>query len=355
MLVTGGAGFIGSNLVRLLVRRGETVLNLDKLSYAGNLASIADVAGLPGYEFRRVDLCDDAAVERALEEFRPERVIHLAAETHVDRSIDAPRAFLESNVAATFHLLEACRRYWQGLPAKGAAEFRLLHASTDEVYGALGRDGVFTETTPYAPRSPYAATKAASDHLARAWRHTFGLPVIVTNSSNNYGPWQYPEKLIPATIVRALRGEAIPVYGRGENVRDWIFVEDHCRALWTVATRGAVGETYNIGACCERRNIDLVGALCQLLDELRPRDDRASYAEQIEFVADRPGHDFRYAIDAGKIRRDLGWAPEMEFAAGLRHTVQWYLANEPWWQPLTIVGGMAAAPAAAVSAGEAPA
>jgi dTDP-glucose 4,6-dehydratase len=322
----------------MLVRQGESVVNLDKLTYAGNLASLADVAGAATYEFRRVDLGDSAAVDRALAEFGPETVIHLAAETHVDRSIDAPRAFLESNVAATFHLVEACLRYWRNLSTDARARFRFLHASTDEVYGALGSDGAFTEATPYAPHSPYAATKAASDHLVRAWGHTFGLPVIVTNSSNNYGPFQYPEKLIPATIVHALAGETIPVYGRGENVRDWIFVEDHCRALWAAATRGTVGATYNVGAGCERRNIDLVRTLCELLDELRPRGDGTSYAAQIEFVADRPGHDFRYAIDASKIRRELGWEPEIEFAAGLRRTVQWYLDNEAWWQPLAEAG-----------------
>jgi dTDP-glucose 4,6-dehydratase len=327
----------------MLVRQGESVVNLDKLTYAGNLASLADVAGAATYEFRRVDLGDAAAVDRALAEFGPETVIHLAAETHVDRSIDAPRAFLESNVAATFHLVEACLRYWRNLSTDARARFRFLHASTDEVYGALGSDGAFTEATPYAPHSPYAATKAASDHLVRAWGHTFGLPVIVTNSSNNYGPFQYPEKLIPATIVHALAGETIPVYGRGENVRDWIFVEDHCRALWAAATRGTVGATYNVGAGCERRNIDLVRTLCELLDELRPRGDGTSYAAQIEFVADRPGHDFRYAIDASKIRRELGWEPEIEFAAGLRRTVQWYLDNEAWWQPLAEAGRSIAA------------
>jgi dTDP-glucose 4,6-dehydratase len=338
VLVTGGAGFIGSNLVRMLVQQGESVLNLDKLTYAGNLASLADVTGAANYEFRRLDLCDAAAVDRALTEFCPEAVIHLAAETHVDRSIDAPRAFLESNVGATFHLVESCLQYWRNLSTDARARFRFLHVSTDEVYGDLARDGAFTETTPYAPHSPYAATKAASDHLARAWGHTFGLPVIVTNSSNNYGPHQYPEKLIPATIVRALRCEPIRVYGRGQNVRDWIFVEDHCRALWTAATCGTVGATYNVGAGCERRNIDLVRTLCELLDELRPRGDRRSHAEQIEFVADRPGHDFRYAIDASKIRRELAWKPEVEFAAGLRRTVAWYLNNEAWWRPLAEMG-----------------
>jgi dTDP-glucose 4,6-dehydratase len=345
VLVTGGAGFIGSNLVRMLVQQGESVLNLDKLTYAGNLASLADVTGAANYEFRRIDLCDAAAVDRALTEFCPKAVIHLAAETHVDRSIDAPRAFLESNVGATFHLVEACLRYWQNLSTDSRARFRFLHASTDEVYGALGSDGAFAETTPYAPHSPYAATKAASDHLVRAWGHTFGLPVIVTNSSNNYGPYQYPEKLIPATIAHALAGEAIPVYGRGENVRDWLFVDDHCRALWAAVTRGAIGATYNVGAGCERRNIDLVQTLCELLDELRPRTDGRSYASQIEFVADRPGHDFRYAIDASKIRRDLDWQPEVDFPTGLRRTVQWYLGNHAWWQPLAEAANATAPPA----------
>jgi dTDP-glucose 4,6-dehydratase len=334
VLITGGAGFIGSHLVRQLVAQGETVLNLDKLTYAGNLATLADLANHPRYEFRRVDLCDASGVQRAFAEFQPQTVIHLAAETHVDRSIDAPRAFIESNVVATFHLLQESLRFWQRLDPEAAARFRFLHASTDEVYGALGSEGAFSETTAYDPHSPYAATKAASDHLARAWRHTYGLPVIVTNCSNNYGPRQYPEKLIPATIVHALRGDPIPIFGRGDNVRDWIYVEDHCHALWAAATRGAVGATYNIGASNELRNIDLVRMICALLDDLRPRPDGRSYAEQIEFVADRPGHDFRYAIDASRIGDELHWRPEMEFVVGLRRTVTWYLNNEVWWQEL---------------------
>ncbi len=318
----------------MLVGRGETVLNLDKLSYAGNLASLADLVENPRYGFRRVDVCDAKAVETALAEFQPQTVIHLAAETHVDRSIDAPRAFLESNIVATFHLLQECLRYWQRIDPEAAARFRVLHASTDEVYGALGDEGEFCETTAYDPHSPYAATKAASDHLARAWRHTYGLPVIVTNCSNNYGPFQFPEKLIPATIVHAIRGETIPIYGQGDNVRDWIFVDDHCRALWAAATRGAVGATYNIGASNELRNIDLVRMICALLDDLRPRSGGQSYAEQIQFVADRPGHDFRYAIDATRIREELAWQPEMEFVVGLRRTVAWYSDNEAWWQAI---------------------
>lgn len=333
VLVTGGAGFIGSCLVRQLVAGGETVLNLDKLSYAGNLATLADVADHREYEFRQVDLCDAEATAEAVAEFQPTIVMHLAAETHVDRSIDAPRAFVESNVVGTFHLLQACLMYWQGLDGDAAGRFRFVHCSTDEVYGSLGAEGRFTEETPYDPHSPYAASKAASDHLVRGWRHTYGLPAIVTNSSNNFGPHQFPEKLIPATIRHALAGERIPVYSRGENVRDWIFVDDHCRALWLAGTRGRVGETYNIGAGNERRNIDVVTAICALLDELRPRTASASYAELITFVTDRPGHDFRYALDASKIRRELGWEPTHAWSPALRHTVEWYLDNESAWQP----------------------
>jgi dTDP-glucose 4,6-dehydratase len=318
----------------MLLGQGETVLNLDKLSYAGNLASLADVADHPSYEFRRIDLCGAPSVGQALTEFAPEIVIHLAAETHVDRSIDAPRAFIESNVVGTYNLLHASLQYWSGLEPDAAGRFRLLHASTDEVYGSLGGGGTFSETNRYEPHSPYAATKAASDHLARAWGHTYGLPVVVSACSNNFGPYQHPEKLIPASIVRALAGKQIPIYGRGDNVRDWIFVDDHCAALWAAATRGAVGETYNIGASNEQRNIDLVWTLCGLLDELCPRSDGRSYAEQIEYVPDRPGHDFRYAIDAEKIRRELGWRPQHEWAAALRRTVEWYLANEEWWSPI---------------------
>ena len=345
VLVTGGAGFIGSSLVRMLLGQGETVLNLDKLSYAGSLASLADHLS---YEFRRIDLCDAPSVDQALLEFAPEIVIHLAAETHVDRSIDAPRAFIESNVVGTYNLLHACLQYWSALGPDAAGRFRFLHVSTDEVYGSLGPNGRFSETSRYEPHSPYAATKAASDHLARAWRHTYGLPVVVSNCSNNFGPYQYPEKLIPASIVRALTGKQIPIYGRGDNVRDWIFVDDHCAALWAAATRGAVGETYNIGASNEQRNIDLVRTLCGLLDELCPRSDGRSYAEQIEYVPDRPGHDFRYAIDAEKIRRELGWQPRHEWTAALRRTVEWYLANEDWWRPIL----NEALPATSDSAGE---
>jgi dTDP-glucose 4,6-dehydratase len=318
----------------MLLGQGETVLNLDKLSYAGNLASLADVADHPSYEFRRIDLCDAASVGQALVEFAPEIVMHLAAETHVDRSIDAPRAFVESNVVGTYNLLQTCLQHWSELESDAAGRFRFLHASTDEVYGSLGPSGRFSETSRYEPHSPYAATKSASDHLARAWGHTYGLPVVVSTCSNNFGPYQYPEKLIPASIVRALAGKQIPIYGRGDNVRDWIFVDDHCAALWAAATRGAVGETYNIGASNEQRNIDLVRTLCGLLDELCTRSDGRSYAEQIEFVADRPGHDFRYAIDAEKIRRELGWQPRHDWTTSLRLTVAWYLANKAWWQPI---------------------
>jgi dTDP-glucose 4,6-dehydratase len=334
VLVTGGAGFIGSSLVHLLLRQGETVLNLDKLSYAGNIASLAEIADDPRHRFRQMDLSESAELCEAVAEFEPEIVVHLAAETHVDRSIDAPRAFIESNVVGTYNLLQACLQYWSGLKPALAARFRLLHASTDEVYGSLGPSGNFSETTRYEPHSPYAASKAASDHLARAWRHTYGLPVIVSTCSNNFGPRQHPEKLIPASIVRALSGEPILIYGRGDNVRDWIYVDDHCEALWAAATRGTLGETYNIGGSNEQRNIDLVQMLCKLLDKLRPRSGNRSYTEQIAFVSDRPGHDFRYAVDAEKIRRELGWQPQHQWAAALEQTVAWYLANEEWWRPL---------------------
>ena len=334
IIVTGGAGFIGSNLVRMLRRQGATVLNLDKLTYAGDTGSLTDIEGSAGYQFRRIDLCDAEAVRNAVLAFRPDAVVHLAAESHVDRSIDGPRTFVESNIVGAFNLLQASREHWQRLEGDAADRFRVVHVSTDEVFGSLGPVGKFTEQTPYNPQSPYSATKAASDHLARAWSHTYGLPVIVTNCSNNYGPNQYPEKLIPVVIVNALRGKPIPVYGNGEHVRDWMHVDDHCRALWEIVTQGVPGETYNIGAGNERRNIDLVRSICSLLDELRPRVNDGPYGRLITFVADRPGHDFRYAIDASKIRRELGWKPQVNPAAGLRSTVIWYLENEAWWEPL---------------------
>lgn len=340
ILVTGGAGFIGSALVRHLIRNtAHEVLNLDALTYAGTLSALAPVADDPRYRFVRADVRDAVAVTRAIREFRPQVITHLAAESHVDRSLDGPVAFVETNILGTFQMLNAARAYWQGLEPTEQAAFRFHHISTDEVFGSLGETGLFTETTPYDPRSPYSASKAASDHLVSAWGHSYGLPVIVTNCSNNYGPYHFPEKMIPLMIVKALGGETLPVYGRGENVRDWLFVEDHVRALQIVFERGEPGRRYNIGGHAERRNIDVVHTLCALLDRLRPRPDGASYAKQIGFVADRPGHDLRYAIDATRIRDELGWVPQKSFESGLEKTVRWYLANENWWRPLIAQGG----------------
>lgn len=331
VLVTGGAGFIGSNLVRLLVREhGHEVLNVDALTYAGNPASLADLAADPRHRLARADICDAAAMQALFADFAPAWVMHLAAESHVDRSIDGPGAFIQTNVVGTFTLLQAARAHFEKLSGAARERFRFLHVSTDEVYGSLGAEGLFTEQTPYDPHSPYSASKAASDHLARAWADTYGLPVLVTNCSNNYGPFQFPEKLIPVVILKALRGESIPVYGKGENIRDWLYVGDHAEALHTVIARGRAGQTYNIGGNNERRNIDLVRLLCGLLDELRPRADGRPYAEQITFVADRPGHDLRYAIDASKIKAELGWTPRQDHVSGFRKTVQWYLDNEAW-------------------------
>ena len=333
ILVTGGAGFIGSALVRLLI--GETpdaVCVVDKLTYAGNLESLAPVAADPRFRFEQLDICDREGLNRVFADFRPNLVMHLAAESHVDRSIDGPAAFIQTNVVGTCTLLEAAREYFRGLPAAERARFRFHHISTDEVYGDLeGPGSFFREDTPYAPSSPYSASKAASDHLVRAWRRTFGLPTLVTNCSNNYGPYHFPEKLIPLMILNALDGKPLPVYGRGDQIRDWLYVEDHVRALYLVATRGVPGETYNIGGHNEKRNLEVVETLCRLLDELAPRPDRNSYARQITFVADRPGHDRRYAIDAAKIGRELGWRPRETFDSGLRKTVAWYLANRDGW------------------------
>jgi dTDP-glucose 4,6-dehydratase len=334
LLVTGGAGFIGSAVVRQAIADGHEVVNLDKLTYAASLTNVASVCDHPAYRFERLDICDRAALDRVFAAHRPDMVMHLAAESHVDRSIDAPGVFIETNVAGTYTLLEAARAYWQG---QGKPDgFRFHHISTDEVYGTLGVEGLFSEDTSYAPNSPYSASKAASDHLVRAWGETFGLPVLVTNCSNNYGPYHFPEKLIPLVILNALAGREIPVYGQGLNIRDWLFVEDHARALLLVLTTGAVGETYNIGGNAEARNIDLVQKLCTILDERRP--EGAPYADLINFVADRPGHDLRYAIDASKIRRELGWQPSVTLDEGLRATVDWYLANAPWWQDIQARG-----------------
>ena len=342
ILVTGGAGFIGSALVRhLIANTGHSVLNVDKLTYAGDPSTVALVADDDRYAFRRDDVCDGAAVAAALADFRPDVVTHLAAESHVDRSIDAPEAFIRTNLLGTFTMLTAARNYWQGLDEARRTTFRFHHISTDEVYGSLGPTGLFTEATPYDPRSPYSASKAGSDHLVSAWGHTYGLPVLITNCSNNYGPYHFPEKLIPLIIVRALAGEPLPVYGAGDQVRDWLHVEDHVRALQAVFERGQPGRTYNVGSNSEQRNIDVVRAVCAALDVRRPRGDGRRYAEQIAHVADRPGHDHRYAIDASRIRDELGWSPRETFDSGIARTVDWYLANEGWWRPIVERGAAA--------------
>jgi dTDP-glucose 4,6-dehydratase len=330
LLVTGGAGFIGSAVVRLAIQRGHEVVNLDAMTYAANEANVASVAQSNLYSFEKADIRDRAALDRIFALHNPTAVMHLAAESHVDRSIDGPADFIETNITGTFNLLEAARTHWtrQGKPDS----FRFHHISTDEVFGSLGPEGQFTEHTPYDPRSPYSASKAASDHLVRAWAETYGLPVVLTNCSNNYGPYHFPEKLIPVTILNALHGKPIPVYGTGENIRDWLYVEDHADALLLVLEQGSLGRSYNIGGENERRNIDLVRTICALLDEMAPK--ATPYADQITFVTDRPGHDARYAIDPTRIRDELGWRPSVTVEEGLRRTVRWYLDNEAWWRPL---------------------
>ena len=336
LLVTGGAGFIGSAVVRLAVRQGHQVVNLDALTYAACLDNVASVSNAPGYLFEQADIRDRAALDAIFARHRPDAVMHLAAESHVDRSIDSPGAFIETNVTGTCNMLEAARHWWvgQGKPDT----FRFHHISTDEVFGTLGPVGKFTETTPYAPNSPYSASKAASDHLVRAWFETYGLPVLMTNCSNNYGPFHFPEKLIPVVILKALAGAPIPIYGKGENVRDWLYVEDHADALLTVVARGQVGRSYNVGGENEARNIDLVRMLCAILDRKRPK--ARPYRDQIAFVADRPGHDARYAIEPARIREELGWRPSVTLEQGLELTVDWYLANEAWWRPLLARDGV---------------
>jgi dTDP-glucose 4,6-dehydratase len=333
ILVTGGAGFIGSALVRRIVESTEhEVLVYDKLTYAGSLASLAPVERDPRYSFVRADICDAQAASAALQRFQPHWVMNLAAESHVDRSIDAPAAFIETNLVGSYVLLQACLGYWRTLDAARKSAFRFHHISTDEVFGSLGSEGRFHENTPYAPNSPYSASKAGSDHLVRAWGHTYGLPTILTNCSNNYGPYHFPEKLIPLMIINALEGLPLPVYGRGQNVRDWLFVEDHAEALLEIVGAGRVGESYNIGGDSERRNLEVVETICDLVDELSPAGRRGPRRDLITFVQDRPGHDLRYAIDASKVRREIGWRPRHSFEAGLRKTVQWYLDNSDWWR-----------------------
>ena len=335
IIVTGGAGFIGSALVRHLIQESEhEVLNFDKLTYAGVLTSLGEIQDSNRYQFIRGDVADAEAVRQAIEQFQPDLIAHLAAESHVDRSLDGPAAFIETNLVGTFTLLEAALSYWRELASERQQRFRFHHISTDEVFGSLGAEGYFEESTPYDPRSPYSASKAGADHLVRAWGHSFGLPVLITNCSNNYGPYHFPEKLIPLVIIRAISGLGLPVYGDGGNVRDWLFVEDHVRALQLVFEQAKPGSTYNVGGRNERTNLQVVQTICAALDEQMPRNDGKSYADQIEFVADRPGHDRRYAIDPTKIQNELGWQPLTSFEDGICQTVEWYLANRQWWEPL---------------------
>lgn len=330
-IVTGGAGFIGSAVVRMIIESSDdAVVNVDKLTYAGNLDSLQSVTENPRYHFVRTDICDSQKMTEVFSTYQPDAIMHLAAESHVDRSIDGPSDFIQTNIFGTYNLLEVARDYWNGLQGDKKDTFRFHHVSTDEVYGSLGDEGMFQETTPYDPSSPYSASKASSDHLVRAWYRTYGLPVVITNCSNNYGPYQYPEKLIPLVLQKARNGEPLPVYGTGENIRDWLYVDDHARALLLVMKKGSIGETYNIGGHNEVTNIDVVRTLCAILDDREPAKDGRPYAELISFVSDRPGHDMRYAIDASKIQHDLGWTPEETFETGLAKTVDWYLANQQW-------------------------
>ena len=331
-LITGGAGFIGSNLVRLLIDQGHEVCNVDALTYAGNPSSLADLGDHPSYRFCKLDIANGSGLAELMANTAPDAVLHLAAESHVDRSIDGPGQFIQTNIVGTFQLLQAALGYYRSLGPDEASKFRFLHVSTDEVFGSLGETGFFSETTPYDPRSPYSSSKAASDHLVRAWHHTYGLPILITNCSNNYGPYQFPEKLIPVVILKCMREESIPVYGKGENIRDWLYVLDHCKAIETVVTRGQVGQTYTIGGNNEMRNIDLVKKLCGIMDNLKPRSNGKPYEELITYVTDRPGHDMRYAIDASKLKRELGWEPDSNHAKLLTETVAWYLNNPNWWQ-----------------------
>jgi dTDP-glucose 4,6-dehydratase len=335
ILVTGGAGFIGSAVIRHLIREtSNEVMNVDLLTYAGNLASLSDVAGSDRYSFSQTDIRDRLGIEKTISDFKPHLVMHLAAESHVDRSISSPEAFIETNINGTLILLEASRIYWEGLKESERRMFRFHHISTDEVYGSLGPQGYFTETTAYAPNSPYSASKAGADHLVRAWHETYGLPTVTSNCSNNYGPYQFPEKLIPLITLNAIEGKPLPIYGNGQNIRDWLHVEDHVRALLKIASDGKVGETYNVGGNSERSNIDVVRAICKALDKFMPESIHCSHSHLIEFVTDRPGHDARYAIDASKIKHELGWEPLESFESGIEKTVQWYLQNSDWWSPI---------------------